>query len=183
VDGRALRDGLVQLARTGGATVVSGTATLQLRNGGVTGVRTESGLHAADAVVLAAGAWSGQVSPAVGNRVQPQRGQIVHLQLPGASALPTLDTIAGHYLLTFPGDRVVIGATRETGSGFDVTVTAGGLAQILAQGFSLVPHCRTPPGCPRGSVFDRSASTAFRCSVRHREWNGCGSPPKWDRAG
>ena len=71
----------------------------------MTGVRTESGLRAADAVVLAASAWSGQLSPAVGNRGQPQRGQIVHLQLPGASALPTLDTIACHYLLTFPGDR------------------------------------------------------------------------------
>ena len=153
VDGRALRDSLMQLAVSAGAEVVVGTAQLvgdgvpgptevALDGPGadrVTGVRTEAGRIDADAVVLAAGAWSGRLSGAVAGRVQPQRGQIIHLHLPGASALPTLDTVAGHYLLTFAGDRVVIGATRETGSGFDPTLTAGGVAQVLAQGFSLVP--------------------------------------------
>lgn len=153
VDGRAMRDCLLQLAVSAGAEVVVGTAQLLGDGvtgvvaagpdappvGRVTGVRTEDRRLDADAVVLAAGAWSSRLSGAMAGRVEPQRGQIVHLQLPGASALPTLDTVAGHYLLTFAGDRVVIGATRETGSGFDPTLTAGGVAQVLAQGFSLVP--------------------------------------------
>lgn len=152
VDGRAMRNCLLRLAVSAGADVVSGTADLVGdgsrgdtgdggRHGGcrVSGVRTGSALFDADAVVLAAGAWSGGLTATLAGKVEPQRGQIVHLHLPGASALPTLDTFAGHYLLTFPGDRVVIGATRETGSGFDPTLTAGGVAQVLAQGFSLVP--------------------------------------------
>lgn len=158
VDGRAMRDCLLRLAVSAGAEIVSGTARLEIDGavdgpGGVdassgvgdvgggrlTGVRTASDRFDADAVVLAAGAWSGRLAGTLARRVEPQRGQIVHLHLPGASALPTIDTFAGHYLLTFPGDRVVIGATRETGSGFDPTLTAGGVAQVLAQGMSLVP--------------------------------------------
>lgn len=152
VDGRAMRDCLLSLAVAAGAEMVSGTAELDVDGsiagpggveaagaGGLAGVRVGQDRFDADAVVLAAGAWSGRLSGTLVRRVEPQRGQIVHLHLPGASALPTLDTFAGHYLLTFPGDRVVIGATRETGSGFDPTLTAGGVAQVLAQGFSLVP--------------------------------------------
>lgn len=149
VDGRAMRDALLRLAVMSGAQIVSGTAELDATGStGSTGhagddrwagVRTGSSRFDADAVVLAAGAWSAGLADTLTGRVEPQRGQIVHLHLPGASALPTLDTFAGHYLLTFPGDRVVIGATRETGSGFDPTLTAGGVAQVLAQGFSLVP--------------------------------------------
>lgn len=144
VDGRAMRDCLLRSAVSAGAEILTGTAALDVESGTSGGVRlagigTGVSWLAADAVVLAAGAWSGGLTGALARRVEPQRGQIVHLHLPGASALPTLDTFAGHYLLTFPGDRVVIGATRETGSGFDPTLTAGGIAQVLAQGCSLVP--------------------------------------------
>lgn len=151
VDGRAMRDCLLRLAVSAGAEMADGTAELEVggsidgpagvdaAGGRLTGVRTGPDRFDADAVVLAAGAWSGRLGGALAGRVEPQRGQILHLHLPGASVLPTLDTYAGHYLLTFPGDRVVIGATRETGSGFDPTLTAGGVAQVLAQGFSLVP--------------------------------------------
>jgi len=139
VDGRAMRDGLVQLARAAGATVINGTARLLIRDGRISGVLTTGGVLSADAVVVAAGAWSAGLGDFFGGRLRPQRGQIAHLRLPGASALPTLDTFAGHYLLPFPGDRAVIGATRETGSGFTPELTAGGVAQVLARGMSLVP--------------------------------------------
>ena len=136
VDGNAMRHALVELAAGAGAVRLTGSARPDIRNDGVVGVRTQQGYFAADAVLIAAGAWTGQL---VDLGVQPQRGQIVHLTLPGSAGLPTLDTVAGHYLLTFPDDRVVVGATRETGSGFDTATTAGGLAQVLTQGMSLVP--------------------------------------------
>ncbi|MET3808449.1 D-amino-acid dehydrogenase [Nakamurella sp. UYEF19] len=139
VDGDVMRRSLLQLAVAHRATVVTGTAHPEIHDGRVTAVSSEHGRFEADVVVVAAGAWSGTLIPSLAGIVEPQRGQIVHLHLPGASALPTLDTAAGHYLLTFPGDHVVIGATRETGSGFDAELTAGGVAQVLAQGMSLVP--------------------------------------------
>ncbi len=172
VDGRAMRDCLLRSAVSAGAEIVSGTAALDLvgdatdgagggfPGGRPAGVQVGSARLAADAVVLAAGAWSGGLTSALARRVEPQRGQIVHLHLPGASTLPTLDTFAGHYLLTFPGDRVVIGATRETGSGFDPALTAGGVAQVLTQGFSLVPALAQAAGSRPGSACARPARTA-----------------------
>lgn len=117
VDGRAMRDCLLRLAVSAGAEMADGTAELEVdgsidgaagvdaAGGRLTGVRTGPDRFDADAVVLAAGAWSGRLGGALAGRVEPQRGQILHLHLPGASVLPTLDTYAGHYLLTFPGDR------------------------------------------------------------------------------
>ncbi len=139
VDGHAMRNALLRLAAARGATTVDDTGRLEITEGRVVGVRTEQRLYPADAVIVAAGAWSGGLTPGPGPRVEPQRGQIVHLHLPGAGALPILDTHAGHYLLSFPDDRVVIGATREPGTGFAPELTAGGIAQVLAQGLSLVP--------------------------------------------
>ena len=42
-----------------------------------------------------------------------------------------LPAASGHYLLAFDDSRVVAGATRETGAGFDVRVTPGGLHEVL----------------------------------------------------
>ena len=42
-------------------------------------------------------------------------------------------------MLAFDGSRVVAGATRETGAGFDYRVTPGGLAEILGQALAVAP--------------------------------------------
>ncbi|WP_153397159.1 NAD(P)/FAD-dependent oxidoreductase [Ornithinicoccus halotolerans] len=147
VDGRSLRHALLQAALTGGARLLRRAVTVQPAEapGGrgwslrVAGER-EPARH--DAVVLAAGAWTGELAAAVGVAVPvvPQKGQLVHLRLPGGSALPAVTTMRGHYLLSFTGDRVVVGATREDGSGFDTTLTAGGVHTVLEQGLSIVPE-------------------------------------------
>ena len=46
---------------------------------------------------------------------------------------------SGHYLLAFDDSRVVAGATREPGAGFDYRVTAAGLAEVLAQALAVAP--------------------------------------------
>ena len=45
----------------------------------------------------------------------------------------------GHYLLAFDDSRVVAGATRETGSGFDARVTAAGLDEVLTEALRIAP--------------------------------------------
>ncbi len=50
-----------------------------------------------------------------------------------------LPSATGHYLLGFDDSRVVAGATRETGAGFDVRVTPGGLAEVLANALTVAP--------------------------------------------
>jgi D-amino-acid dehydrogenase len=78
--------------------------------------------------------------------VAPQRGQITHLGV-GAdqdtAAWPVVSPLdSGHYLLAFPGARVVVGATRETGSGFDHRLTAAGQLEVLEQALAVAPGLR-----------------------------------------
>jgi D-amino-acid dehydrogenase len=97
----------------------------------------------ADRVVVAAGVWAPELLEPVGAplAVAPQRGQIVHLRLEGVDTgdWPIVLPPGSHYLLAFGGSRVVVGATRETGSGFDHRVTAAGQAEVLNQALAVAP--------------------------------------------
>jgi glycine/D-amino acid oxidase-like deaminating enzyme len=141
VDGRQLRASLLDAARRRGAELRTGTAA-----SAVDGVRVDGERLDADSVVLAAGAWSAELLGPFGIRlpVAPQRGQITHLEVPGDTGRwPVVSPLdSGHYLLAFPGGRVVAGATRETGSGFDHRVTAAGQLEVLEQALAVAPGLR-----------------------------------------
>jgi D-amino-acid dehydrogenase len=143
VDGRLLRDALRRAAISAGCTVRSGSARLVSGGARITGVAVDGAPIAADAVVVAAGAWCPELLDPVGVRVAvtPQRGQIVHLRLSGVdtSHWPVVLPSGSHYLLAFDDSRVVVGATRETGAGFDHRVTAAGLAEVLTEALSVAP--------------------------------------------
>ncbi len=56
---------------------------------------------------------------------------------------PVVSPLGGsHYLLAFPDARVVVGATRETGAGFDHRVTAAGQLEVLEQALAVAPGLR-----------------------------------------
>ncbi|KAA9160843.1 FAD-binding oxidoreductase [Amycolatopsis acidicola] len=134
VDGRQLRRTLLSAAAARGVQTIVGEAGLV--DGGVV-VNGEK--LAADKVVVAAGAWSAELVPSIA--VAPQRGQISHFELPGAdtSPWPVVLPVSSHYLLAFPGSRVVAGATRETGSGFDYRITAAGQREVLDHALRVAP--------------------------------------------
>jgi D-amino-acid dehydrogenase len=73
--------------------------------------------------------------------IQPQRGQIVHLHLSGqeTNSWPIVLPPGSHYLLAFDDSRVVAGATRESGAGFDYRVTAAGQAEVLSEALRIAP--------------------------------------------
>src|SRR5262249_39155776 len=87
-------------------------------------------LPPAGAVLVAGGAWSPALVPELD--VRPQRGQILHLEADDATSAqwPVVAPLAHHYLLAFAG-RVVVGATREDGTGFAPVLTAAGQQQVL----------------------------------------------------
>jgi D-amino-acid dehydrogenase len=143
VDGRRLAPALLRAAERRGALRRDGMATLLVERDRVCGVRIADGIIGADAVVVTAGAWAPQLLAPLGINpaVAPQRGQIMHLRLPGVEtgAWPVVLPLSDHYLLTFDDSRVVVGATREWGSGFDYRVTAGGLAKVLRDALAVAP--------------------------------------------
>jgi D-amino-acid dehydrogenase len=143
VDGRRLAAALLAAARYYGATVVQGRAAVMTEGCRVTGVEASGAWFPADRVIVTAGAWASQVlQPLQADRpVQPQRGQIVHLKLEGVdtSGWPIILPPGSHYLVPFDEGRVVAGATRETGVGFDYRVTAAGQAEVLSEALHVAP--------------------------------------------
>lgn len=142
IDGRAIRDSLLRAAVRRGARRVPGNATLEQTGDRVTGVRVGAERIDADAVVVAAGAWTAQVCAGFGVPlpVRPQRGQIVHTRLPGTdtASWPVVLADRDPYLVAFPGGRVVLGATREE-TGFQYSATVAGVAGLLAGAVALAP--------------------------------------------
>lgn len=143
VDGRLLRDALQRAATKRGATIRREHAEVAVRGGRAVGVRAAGGDLPADAVILAGGAWSNTLGAALGVRlpIYPQRGQILHLDLPGTatSAWPVVLGFHSHYLLAFPEHRVVAGATREHDAGYDYRMTAGGVREALSEALRIAP--------------------------------------------
>jgi D-amino-acid dehydrogenase len=106
-------------------------------------VRVDGRTLEADALVIAAGAWTNGLLEPFGRRigVEPQRGQISHLRVGSADTRhwPSVHPVASHYLVAFDDSRVAVGATRETGSGFDPRVTAEGQRRVLEDALSVAP--------------------------------------------
>jgi D-amino-acid dehydrogenase len=141
VDGRRLAAALLRAARFHGATVLQGRAHLVVEADRVVGVDVEGERVAADRVVVTAGAWADRVVLGLGQSVEPQRGQIVHLRLEGVATedWPVILPPGSHYIVPFDDGRIVAGATRETGSGFDYRVTAGGQMEVLSEALRIAP--------------------------------------------
>jgi D-amino-acid dehydrogenase len=148
VDGGNMGAALLRAAECLGASMIRGHAALAVENGRVVGVEVggPDGVGQrilADRVIVTAGAWTDLVLRrlGLGVGVEPQRGQIVHLRLDGVPTQdwPVLLPPGSHYIVPFDGGRVVAGATRETGAGFDYRVTASGQAEVLNEALSIAP--------------------------------------------
>ncbi|MFG2074180.1 NAD(P)/FAD-dependent oxidoreductase [Nonomuraea maritima] len=105
----------------------------------------------ADAVIVAAGGWTGEVCRPLGVElpVYPRRGQILHVGMEGVDTAwwPIVLPRQGPYLLGFPGSRIVIGATIED-VGFAPRITMGGLDELVQAGL------RTAPGLYNATVSE-----------------------------
>lgn len=143
VDGRLLCDAMRRGAARHGARIVTGSAEVirEVSDGVELTVNGET--LTAGAAILASGAWSGTLTETLGLRlpVFPQRGQILHMRLPGRETArwPIVVGFHSHYILTFPQDRIVAGAIRESNSGFDPRMTAGGVREALDEALRVAP--------------------------------------------
>lgn len=142
VDGRRLLAAFRGAIGARGGQWRRGNAQLRLKGRRVTDVRIDGDDLAIDAAVIAAGAWSQPIAASVGVQlpVRPQRGQLLHLEVPDAdtSRWPIVMGCGWNYLVSFPEGRVVAGATRED-SEHDARITAGGMCEVLGWALELAP--------------------------------------------
>ncbi|MCX4566408.1 MULTISPECIES: glycine oxidase ThiO [Streptomyces] len=149
IDPRRLASALLTACGRAGVTVHRAWAERLVVTGDrATGVVTADGgeLGAAQ-VVLAGGSWSGRlagVPPQVLPPVRPVKGQVLRLTMPDRPE-PFLSrtvraVVRGSHVYLVPREsgELVIGATSEE-MGWDTTVTAGGVYELLRDAHELVP--------------------------------------------
>lgn len=146
IDGRRLLAALRARVLASGGELRRGSAAVAVRSGRAVGVSIDGEEVGADTIVVAGGAWSRRVLEPLGVDlpVRPQRGQLLHLDLAGQATghWPVVLGFTHQYLLGFPESRVVVGATREDGVGYDYRVTAGGVRAVLDEALRLAPGLR-----------------------------------------
>lgn len=133
-----LVEALLADATRRGAVLIPDAVTAVDRSGDrLTGVRTRNGRFSAPSVVVAAGAWSGQVEgfprPL---SVAPVRGQMAAFPWP-AGAPRAIVYGRGCYILA-RGDEAIVGSTMEY-VGFRPEVTSAGLGRLFASVTELCP--------------------------------------------
>ncbi|MFI9105251.1 glycine oxidase ThiO [Streptomyces fildesensis] len=149
VDPRRLAAALLRAAELAGVALHrSSVARIETVRDRATGAVLDDGtVLAAEQTVLAAGSRSG-VLPGVPEHalppVRPVKGQILRLRIPPGYAPFLSRTVravvrGGHvYLVPRENGELVVGATSEE-LGWDTTVTAGGVYELLRDAHELVP--------------------------------------------
>ncbi len=155
VDNRKLALALAAAAKAAGAAIHEHqpVAAISSRGRRVDGIVLADGTrHAADVVVLAAGAWSRGIAGSIADvapqslpPVRPIKGQMLALRMDKAAPLVShVIWGPGIYLVPRLDGRLIIGATVEE-RGFDSTLTAGGLLTLLEAAWRAVPAIEELP--------------------------------------
>jgi len=151
VENRLLTRALAEAARLAGAVLHEHCAVreLSLASGRACGVVTDRGRDRADAVVLAAGAWSrgiGGIPRSHLPPVRPIKGQMLALCMDPETPLlrHVMWLPRGGYLVPRLDGRLLVGGTVEE-RGFDGSLTAGGLLALIEGAWRAVPAIEELP--------------------------------------
>ena len=159
---KSLREALLRLPNVSVREQVEVTGFLR-EGERVNGVRTEQGDFIADSVVLAAGAWSGELLAKLGLQlpVEPVKGQMI-LYRCAPNFLSSMVLAKGRYAIPRRDGHILIGSTLEH-AGFDKTPTGEALSSLRASAEELIPALAgrelvnhwagLRPGSPQGIPF------------------------------
>ena len=147
INNQRLVTAYAQVAAARGVAVRAGVevSRILVDGGRARGVLVDGETVHADAVLLAAGAWSRALIEPLGARlpVGPVRGQML-----AVSSVPPLVAHVIHgddvYLVPRPSGELLVGATVEH-AGFARAVTPDGLAELIEEAVALVPEIGRRP--------------------------------------
>ncbi|HKO36319.1 MAG TPA: glycine oxidase ThiO [Pyrinomonadaceae bacterium] len=146
VDNRKLTEALYQSNRKLGVQLISNSqvTSLGIQAGRITGVDSRDGFIASRSVVIAAGAWSSQISRAgyfAPAFIGPVRGQMLCFQPKSPLARHVIYCPQG-YLVPRRDGRLLAGSTTEH-VGFEKQVTDQGLESIKSMAYEVVPALKS----------------------------------------
>ncbi|RVT67316.1 NAD(P)/FAD-dependent oxidoreductase [Niallia taxi] len=143
VDGWALRNSLLSAAKKLGAVVLQEDCSLMLKNSSVIGIETKHQKIHADEVIITAGVWANELLRPLQMTINLsfQKGQIIHLQMPGINSdlWPVVMPPHDQYILSLTGNRIVIGATHENDEVLDYRLTMAGMKEIMDKALKFAP--------------------------------------------
>lgn len=148
VDAQRLAVALGPAATAAGVRLRLGEAVTEVLAGmgRVTGIRTAAGdVHAAGAVVLAAGSWCTAIAGLPRRLpVRPVRGQILRLKPSALAGRTLVATHDARYLVPRENGTMLVGSTMED-VGFDDGVTDEARLLLAEQAASLIPSLADAP--------------------------------------
>jgi glycine oxidase len=105
----------------------------------IVGVHTDAGDVRGDQVVLAAGAWSGELLGSLGLElpVEPVKGQMILFKC-ASDFLSSMVLAKGRYAIPRRDGHILVGSTLEH-EGFDKTPTTSALESLKASAVELIP--------------------------------------------
>lgn len=158
---RALRQALLQMANV--RLLEQCRVEAFIDEDGIRGVKTSRGEIRSERVVLAAGAWSGELLKTLGLElpVEPVKGQMI-LYKCAEDFLPAMVLAKGRYAIPRRDGHILVGSTLEH-VGFDKTPTKDALQSLKASAEELLPALADAevvghwaglrPGSPDGIPF------------------------------
>lgn len=110
------------------------------KNGRICGVRTAEGVHYADHIVLASGAWASALTEPFGLSLPifPVKGQCISVRLPHPIIQHTVFT-KGCYVVPKMDGSLLIGATQEE-AGYDKKAHVSVIASLYRRAVELLPE-------------------------------------------
>jgi glycine oxidase len=143
VDSRALGQALaIVFAKAGGVLNVNEAAVrFEVADGRAIAVSTPFNRYHADAFILAAGAWSGDIGglpPEALPPVRPVKGEMIAVVPPAGVNLPRHVVWGNGVYLVPRADRLLIGATVAE-AGFDTSVTDAAADWLSSRAIALMP--------------------------------------------
>jgi len=137
VENRRLVQALIVSNQKAGVNLVTHCEVLSLRieHEQVTGVDTSSGFFSAPTVIVAAGAWTSQITHAR-VAINPVRGQMLCFAAPQIASHVIYSSRG--YLVPRRDGRLLAGSTSES-VGFDKRVSGEGVQSIKAMAFEIAP--------------------------------------------
>ena len=136
VDTRALAAGLAAAFTKAGGSLLANEGVVRIESfAGRPAARTSFGLYQGDALLIAAGAWSGQIAAFA--PIVPVKGQMIALAPPPGVSLPA-PVLWGPGIYAVPrGSHLLLGATVEE-AGFDTSPGREGRDQLWAAGARMI---------------------------------------------
>jgi len=143
VDGRLLKESMLQAAIQNGAEFVEGKATFVQDDKKEIKVAINESILEADHIIATNGVWMKELftSLHIDLPIQAQKGEIIHLQIEDmdTSSFPVIMPPNNQYMLSFDEGKIVIGASHHHVKQLETSISVEGAHYILDQALQMAP--------------------------------------------